>query len=45
MMKETVSRVAEMTPIEITMELLVNNLFWGCVLGLPIAVLNAPRRK
>lgn len=45
MMRETMNRVAGMSPIEMTMELLVNNVFWGCVLGLPIAVLNGRRVK
>ena len=39
--RETFDSVATLTPIQITMELFVNNLFWGCILGLPIAVIAA----
>lgn len=44
-MKATVDMVAAMTPIQITMQLLVNNLFWGCLLGLPIGALNMREDK
>ena len=41
MFRESFDSVAALTPIQMTMELFVNNLFWGCILALPIAALNA----
>lgn len=42
-MKQTIDMVAAMSPIELTLQLLVNNLFWGCIFGLPIAAINAAK--
>ncbi|MBO4589670.1 MAG: DUF4199 domain-containing protein [Bacteroidaceae bacterium] len=42
-MKETFKTIASMTPAQLTMQLLGNNLFWGCIAALPVAVLNAHR--
>ena len=41
MFRESFDSVAALSPIQMTMELFVNNLFWGCILALPIAALNA----
>lgn len=41
MFRESFDAVAALTPIQMTMELFVNNLFWGCILALPIAAFNA----
>lgn len=41
MFREAFDSLAALTPIQITMELFVNNLFWGCIMALPIALLNA----
>lgn len=43
--RESFESVAALTPIQLTMELFVNNLFWGFILALPIAALNAKKAR
>lgn len=42
-MKQTFDTLAAMSPAQLTLQLFGNNLFWGCIAALPIAVLNARR--
>ena len=42
-MKQTFDALAAMSPAQLTLQLFGNNLFWGCIAALPIAVLNARR--
>lgn len=42
-MKQAVETLSSMTPVQITMQLFGNNLFWGCIAAFPVAILNSHR--
>ena len=45
MLHQSCDMLAAMRPIEMVMNMFVNNLFWGCILTLPLTVINAKAPK
>ncbi len=44
-METACEQLAALTPIEITMQIFSNNIFWGILLGIPTALCAMKRRK
>lgn len=44
-MKQACEQLSSLTPIEITMQLFSNNIFWGILLGIPTALFAMRKKK